>query len=227
MDVAWRICTQVGNGLQQAVPHFWTADPTTLPRIPSQHREKALIGAWFREVTQLTSNACRRSLPELLECMQRYMMRMRATIQNDLKITFASDKSKVGRAQALLVYVYSLDHNIGAMLPLQLKQALAWTKAMAQHQSSTLQAVLVEADTEVGKKRCKALTRMIGNVGRATKSELKVLDKSCQTAFGQGLHRFLPAYVAQGLFKLQPGCTSLAKLLKVLPSWSKRAFMGW
>ena len=137
-------------------------------------------------------------------------MIMRATIQNDLKIAFATDKSKVGRAQAQLVYVYSLDHNIGAMLPLQLKQALAWNKAMAQCQSNTLKAALQEADTEAGKKHCQALRRSQGNSGLATKSELKLLDKSCQTAFGQGLHRFLPAYVVQGVFKLQPGCTSLA-----------------
>ena len=53
------------------------------------------------------------------EIAQRYMMRLRRNFDGALKITFAADKSKVGRFQTTLGYVYTLDREIGAMLPPQ------------------------------------------------------------------------------------------------------------
>ena len=51
--------------------------------------------------------------------MQRYLMRLRVNFDGAFKITFAADKSKVGRYQTTLAYVYNLDRQIGAMLPPQ------------------------------------------------------------------------------------------------------------
>ena len=57
------------------------------------------------------------------EVMQRYLMRLRVNFDGCLKITFAADKSKVGRHQTTLAYVYCLDKAIGAMLPPQARQS--------------------------------------------------------------------------------------------------------
>ena len=53
------------------------------------------------------------------ETVQRYLMRLRVNFDGAFKITFAADKSKVGRYQTTLAYVYNLDRQIGAMLPPQ------------------------------------------------------------------------------------------------------------
>ena len=53
------------------------------------------------------------------EVVQRYLMRLRKNFANSFKITFSADKSKVGRYQTTLAYVYNLDRQIGAMLPPQ------------------------------------------------------------------------------------------------------------
>ena len=57
--------------------------------------------------------------------MQRYLMRLRRNFNGALKITFAADKSKVGRYQTTLAYVYNLDREIGAMLPPQAMRVVA------------------------------------------------------------------------------------------------------
>ena len=53
------------------------------------------------------------------EVVQRYMMRMRVDFDRVRKLTVCADKSKVGRLPTTLTYIFSLDRNVGAMLPLQ------------------------------------------------------------------------------------------------------------
>ena len=48
------------------------------------------------------SNVCRNMYKETV---QRYLMRLRVNFDGCLKITFAADKSKVGRYQTTLAYV--------------------------------------------------------------------------------------------------------------------------
>lgn len=53
------------------------------------------------------------------ECVQRYLMRVRVDFRNAKKVTICADKSKVGRFQTTLAYIYNLDRQIGAVLPPQ------------------------------------------------------------------------------------------------------------
>ena len=51
--------------------------------------------------------------------MQWYLIRLRVECNGFHKVTFVTDKSKVGKELMTLPYVYILEKHVGAVLPMQ------------------------------------------------------------------------------------------------------------